>query len=244
MCISNLSAIHRLLAAHPWRFVLTTSLDNLFERALSATPRPFMQIIGNTDVAFQDEDKLLLVRMYGSLDQPDSVVVTELDYLRWQRQAENFMVLLQGLIASRTLLILGHDLEDEHVRNLYGRVILPFDRNIRRSYAVTLQASDYTKALWEELNVQIIPGSPTVLSEQTSGATPYTPGSRDQETMPPPSAPPPPIPRQPYKFLNSYEESDSAIFFGRDKEKAQILPRSFLFGSIFYTASLVLAKPR
>lgn len=216
-------AVHRLLAAYPWRFVLTTSLDDLLERALSESKRSFMQIIGNTDVAFQDDEKLLLVRMYGSLDQPDSVVLTELDYLRWQRQAENFMVLLQGLIASRTLLILGHDLEDQYIRNLYGRVILPFERNIRRSYAVTLQASDFTKALWEELNVQIISCSPTAFVEQLFERLRLR---RAREVPPPlPLTPPSPIPRQPYKFLNSYEESDSAIFFGREKEKAQILSK-------------------
>jgi hypothetical protein len=221
--------VHRLLATLSWRFVITTSLDNLFEKALSDARHPYMSIIGNTDVAFQDQEKLLLVRMYGTLDQPDSVVVTELDYLRWQHQIENFMILLHGLIASRTLLILGHDLEDEHIRNLYGRVILPLKRNVRRSYALDLNISGYTKALWEELNVEIIPSTPAVFLEQVleqlharQGLPKAQKGSQSLNLAVP-------IPKQPYKFLNSFEESDSSIFFGRDREKALVLSKIVSF---------------
>ena len=222
-------AIHRLLAAHPWRVVVTTSFDNMFERALSEAQCNFTRIIGNTDVAFEDQDKLLLVRMYGSLEQPDSVVVTELDYLRWQDQAENVLILLKGLIASRTLLILGTDLEDEHLRSLYGWVTLPFKRNVRRSYAVTQHASAHAAALWKKLGVEIIQADSTafmqqlferVRTRQISGGFP--------RPYSPPIAPTP-IPRQPYKFLNSYEEGDSSIFFGREQEELQILSKIVSF---------------
>jgi hypothetical protein len=222
-------SIHRLLATHPWSFVLTTALDDLFERALADARHPYTGIVDNIDVAFEDQDKLILVKMYGSLDQPDSVVVTELDYLRWQGQVENIMDLLKGLIASRTLLILGHDLEDEHLRNLYGWVTLPFKRNVRRSYAVALSVSAYTTALWKKLGVEIIRGEPIVFVEKLlKQAQPRrgSSGNRPAKTL---QVPLTPIPRQPYKFLNSYEESDTSIFFGRDKEKAHILSKIVSF---------------
>ena len=221
--------IHRLLAAHPWRVVVTTSLDSMFERALSEAQCSFTRIVGNTDIAYEDQDKLLLVRMYGSLEQPDSVVVTELDYLRWQDQVENVIILLKGLIASRTLLILGNDLEDEHLRNLYGWVTLPFKRNVRRSYALSLHASAHTTALWKRLGVEIIKEESAAFVEQLFERLRARRASgRFLGPQPSPIAPMP-IPRQPYKFLNSYEESDSSIFFGREQEKAQILSKIVSF---------------
>ncbi len=223
----QLLAAHRMIAALPWRVVVTSCLDDLLERSLREASCSYRSIVGNADIAYEDQDKLLLVRMYGSLDQPDSVVVTELDFLRWQDQVEQVLGLLKGLIASRTLLILGYDLEDEHLKSIYGRVTLPFVRNVRRSYAIGCQTSDYAVAWWQQLNVQVIPGEPAECLQHIAQRL-QTPRLPDH----PPAGivvAPPPIPRQPYKFLNSYEESDHSIFFGRDKETNQILSKIVSF---------------
>jgi hypothetical protein len=218
---------HRLLVNLPCRVIITTCLDDILERALYDARRPYNSVAGDVDVAYEDQSKLLLVRMYGSLDQPGSVVVTEMDHLRWQEEVEAVFNLLKGLIASRTLLFLGHDLDDDHLKNIYARVMLPFKRNVRRSYACCVQASPYVVAWWDKLNVQTIFAEPTMLLQQL---TELLQTRRARPAFPPIlPGPLPEIPRQPYKFLNSYEESDQAVFFGREQEKWQVLSKIATF---------------
>ncbi len=214
---------HRLLAQLPFRVMLTTCVDDLLERALRDARLPFNQIVGNADVAYEDQGKPLLVKMYGTLEQPDSIVFTESDFIAWLENREMVATFLKGQIGSHTLLILGHDLNDRYLKQFYSRVTLPDRHNARRSYAVTRQASDYVCQSWKQLSVEVIEGDPTIFLQMLDASYRARPVPPVVIPVSKPSVPPMPIPREPYKYLNSFEENDRFIFFGRDKEKMQVL---------------------
>jgi hypothetical protein len=220
---------HRILAHLPFRVIVTTCLDDRLERALLEAGRPFATVIRNADVAYEDENKLLVVKMYGDLGQPDSVVLTEMDHRRFLNEVTAISDILNRLIASRTLLLLGYNLDDNNFKDLYDRVTRQLDRHARRSYAFYQQASAYAVNWWEKLNnVRVAQAEPTALLRQLEHLL--------RERWTEPSKPAPgvtelaekhiaPIPRRPYKFLNAYGKEDAAIFFGRDQEKSKLLSK-------------------
>lgn len=220
---------HRILAHLPFRVIVTTCLDDRLERALLEAGRPFVIVIRNEDVAYEDEHKLLVVKMYGDLGQPDSVVLTEMDHRRFLNEVTTISDVLNRLIASRTLLLLGCNLDDNNFKDLHDRVTRRLDRHVRRSYAFYQQASAYAMNWWEKLNnVRVAQAEPTALLRRLEHLL--------RERQAEPSKPPPgmaepvetpiaPIPRRPYKFLNAYETEDAAIFFGRDREKSKLLSK-------------------
>jgi hypothetical protein len=75
------SQAHELIAQLEPRpqTIVTTCYDRLLEQALRQTDIPYVAVVGNEDVAFAEERKTLLVWMWGVLDQPDSLVITEDD---------------------------------------------------------------------------------------------------------------------------------------------------------------------
>ncbi|MFW9997048.1 MAG: SIR2 family protein [Candidatus Odinarchaeota archaeon] len=218
-----------MLARLPFRVIITTCFDNRLERALKEAERPFVKIIGNADVADEDVDKLLLVKMYGDLDQPDSLVLTETDYRRFLNELPTISDVLKGLISSCTLLLLVHDLDDTNVKDLYDRATRRFDLHAQRSYAFYQHASAYAINFWEKHNnVSVTQAEPIsllrnlehLLQEQQADSlkTASSISVPDKEAIES-------ILKHPYKFLNAYTEEDSAIFFGRNQEKRKLLSK-------------------
>lgn len=220
--------IYRNLVRLPFRVIITTCLDDQLENALRDAHQPFTSIIRNTDVAYQDENKTLLVKMYGDLEQPDTVVLTEMDHLRLINEVTNISDVVNGLIASRTLFLLGYDLDDSNFKQLYDRVTRKLDRHARRSYAFYEQATSYALKWWKLQNMETIPAPTASLLQGLELQL-----QKQQRRPAPGPAPQPgkivgdpnPILRRPYKFLNAYQAEDASIFFGRDQEQIQILSK-------------------
>ncbi|MBV7337316.1 SIR2 family protein [Chloroflexi bacterium TSY] len=60
----------------PFNYVVTTRIDSLIEEAFRQEGRPLLKIVHNEDVAFGDAGKVVLVKMHGSIEQKDSLVLT------------------------------------------------------------------------------------------------------------------------------------------------------------------------
>ena len=222
-------AAHRLLACLPFRVIVTTCLDNRLEWALKDADRPFIPVIRNADIPYEEIEKLLLVKIYGDLEQPDSLILTETDHRRCLSELSTISDVLKGLLASRTLLLLGHDLDDANIKDLYDRVMRNLDRHARRSYVFYQNASAYAVAFWEKHNKAWVKQAElTALLRQiehqfnqpvAKNGRPFSSktdiNSESVET----------IPRRPYKFLNAFQAEDATIFFGREREKIKLLSK-------------------
>lgn len=209
---------HQLIAHLRPQTIITTCYDRLLEQALRQANVPYTPAVGNEDVAFAEEHKILLVWMWGVLDQPDSLLITEDDHRIFLESRGNLSDVLCSELARRTWLFLGFDLEDVWFRGFYDGAQRGLDRLGRRAYVFGATPGAYTRLWWEKRNVSILETEVTqllqTLVEQLAGRS--QPAERiDRPVAKIPAAP---LPDAPYKRLDYYRENDRSLFFGRDQE--------------------------
>lgn len=105
---------HALLASLPVAEFATTNYDTLFERACAAAGRPaavlpYEPVAGHTR---------WLLKMHGSVDHPDDIVLTREDYLRYSERRAALTGIVQALLVTRHMLFAGFSLQDEHFHRL------------------------------------------------------------------------------------------------------------------------------
>ena len=170
----------------------------------------------NEEIVYDDDGKVLLVWLWGVLNQPESIVVTEDDRQRFLEGRANLADVLRGELARRTWLFVGFDAEDEWFRGFYDSVYRGLDRQSRPAYILGTLDED-TRVWWEKHNARVIADIEAepflaALGQLAAPQPPYVPeGAQAGQTFTP-------LPERPYKFLDYYEAKDAAIFFGRQQE--------------------------
>ena len=120
--------VHRLIAGlTECKVMVITSLNRLLERAFEDAGRPLDVVIGNTDLAFEDDRKTQLYKLRGSIERPESLVLTEDDYEAFLDDRASISVVLQGYLARKTILFVGYDLTDPYFRRLHHKVTAALD---------------------------------------------------------------------------------------------------------------------
>ena len=225
---------HRLVAALPLNVVVTTNYDRLMESQWEKVGVPYDRVIRNEDLSYTQANRVTYVKFHGSIDVPDSLVVTEDDHERYFEQLGTISLYLKALLASRTLLFVGYSLADPDFKRLYVELTAQVRRHMRRAYAVQLEPSAYDHLWWSSggRNVQLLEdASASFLRKLVASVRQPSSASIHHHR------PPPPAPTEPYKFLNYYDAEDRAVFFGRDEESQEVTNLilahrvSLLFGS-------------
>jgi Cdc6-like AAA superfamily ATPase len=215
--------IHHLIAGlTDCNVLVTTCLSCCLERAFERSGRPLEVVIGNLDVVFEREHTATLYKLCGSLDRPESVILTEDDHEDFFRNRANLSIVLQGYLARKTILFIGYDLVNSHFRRLYYEVTAPLDGYARRAYAFGATPMPRV-ARWAKrhgINVMEADAAASLqsLAKQLAERERLKPGPEPE----PLTLPPGPIPECPYKLLDYYEAKDAAIFFGRQQETQKL----------------------
>lgn len=110
----HVSLSHALLAGLPVAEFATTNFDSLFERAAAAAGRPaavlpYEPVMGRSR---------WLLKMHGSVDHPDDIVLTREDYLRYSERRAALAGIVQALLVTRHMLFTGFSLQDENFHRL------------------------------------------------------------------------------------------------------------------------------
>jgi energy-coupling factor transporter ATP-binding protein EcfA2 len=107
-------AIFAQLRKIPFAGILTTNYDDLLSQAYAdssflqgLTPRDSEQLLAMLSSGGQQ----FLLKLYGNLDQPDTVIFSPSDYQDLVRSNAAFSRFIEGLFFSRTMLFLGTSLE-------------------------------------------------------------------------------------------------------------------------------------
>ncbi|MGB0385560.1 MAG: sister chromatid cohesion protein PDS5 [Ardenticatenaceae bacterium] len=222
LSIGTISPTHRLLRRLGVRVMVTTCVDQLLARALDEEKIAYTQVVGNSEIAYRDEQRLLLVNLWGVLDQPDSLIITEDDRRGFLGGRANLSDVLRGELAQRTWLFVGFDASDRWFRRFYDQVTHTLDRHRRPAYILGSQLDALARAWWQKYNAEIWPVESQPFLQQLvqeidarrrpTRAIPLHPlRLSDEESLLP-------LPERPYKFLDYYEAQDAAIFYGRQKE--------------------------
>jgi hypothetical protein len=129
-------ALH-MLAALPFRLIITTNYDHLFERALRAvevspgkTKDPIISIYDpNASGAPEDvpldplPERPVLLKLHGDIDKPGSIVITEEDYITFIYRMGNLHLhpiheKIRARMMEWPLLFIGYSLRDLNLRLL------------------------------------------------------------------------------------------------------------------------------
>ncbi|MCP4542430.1 MAG: hypothetical protein GY832_35350 [Chloroflexi bacterium] len=156
---------HHLIAALPFKRIITTNWDNLLEDAFKQARRPFEKIVRDESVAYASEEKTMLIKLHGSIEQKDTLVVTGDDYYDVFTRLPEIANLVRSYFATKTLLFVGFGLADEDFKRLYHEVVRNLGKHKRRAYAVQLDPNSITVKYWQQKNVEIINADATEFLE-------------------------------------------------------------------------------
>lgn len=96
-----------------------------------------------------------MVHLHGSIIDPETIIITEKDYLSFYASHPVLRNLLGGLLAEKTLVFLGYSLEDPDFDQLYHDIATHLGDFQRLSYAVQLMADGFTEAEWTKFHVDL-----------------------------------------------------------------------------------------
>ncbi len=220
--------IHEILMKLPVQLFFTTNYDDLIEQAFQEKNRKFDIIVNNEDAGFFDNERLQLIKLHGDLKQPDSVVATANDHEQYFHDRSALARLLSVTLQTRTMLFIGYGATNYNFRQMLTQVRIEAGKLARNAFIITQNANQLIINDMESRNIRVINlvSSETRTSNQEALATWLEKFSqRLTGDVGPVIQPQKPrkLPPQPYKFLDYFNEEDSAIFFGRKQEKTKLI---------------------
>ncbi|MGV9795286.1 SIR2 family protein [Gordonia sp. NPDC003422] len=112
---AKVAVAHALLAAMNCREAVTTNYDALYERAVEATERHRPTVLPWESV---DPKREWLLKLHGDASRPETIVLTRRDFVLFDTKSKPAGALLQALLLTKHLLIIGASLNDDNVIRL------------------------------------------------------------------------------------------------------------------------------
>ena len=136
------SLSHSLIAALPVSEVVTTNYDTLFEEASRAIGRSIAVL------PYENPNGLSrwLLKLHGSIEYPDDIVLTREDYLRYADRRAALAGIVQALLITRHMLFAGFSLSDDN----FHRIADDVRKAIRHRGAVATKLEPFGTALFLE----------------------------------------------------------------------------------------------
>lgn len=113
------SLAHALLASLGCREVVTTNYDALYERAVEARGSQVARVLPGATTPEADG---WVLKLHGDVSRPKSIVLTRRSFVRFDSTTRPAGALLQTLLMTRHLLLVGASLQDDNVVRLVHEV--------------------------------------------------------------------------------------------------------------------------
>jgi len=123
---------------------VTTNFDTLFEVAAQTGNRK-LAVLPNDP---RDSGGRWLLKMHGSVDDPQRIVMTRSDFLDMPRQYGALLGLVQGLLLMRHMMFVGYSLKDEDFQELISEVRAARGGTTGRGTVLTLFRDELDEELW------------------------------------------------------------------------------------------------
>lgn len=154
------------------RCIITTNYDRLMEIALDRAGvawMPFVQKpVDREAQAFfppRGFSGPVLYKMHGTIQEPETVVITEDDYIEFlaalrsndQGIPSNIPYYFTQYFSTCTLLFVGYGLEDWNFKVLFKGLIEKLPRHLKpTSYAIQKYPSDFLEHYWKQRGIEIL----------------------------------------------------------------------------------------
>ncbi|MDJ0027156.1 SIR2 family protein [Gordonia alkanivorans] len=143
--VRRVSLAHCLLAGLRCREVVTTNYDELYENAVEATGEPRPTVIPWEAV---QPGRSWVLKMHGEVGRPETVVLTRRSFVRYDANFRPAGSLLQALMMTRHMLVVGTSMTDDNVI----RLALEVDDFISRDHSfgtfIDVSESSTRAELW------------------------------------------------------------------------------------------------
>lgn len=166
----------RMLAALPFRVIITTNYDRLFDAALTDAKtlgglpkKPIVRVYDPTrhgppeEVPDEpEEESPILLKLHGDVGKYESLVITEEDYITFiQRMADTHLQPIHDYIRTKMrawpFLFIGYSLKDYNLRLLFRTLRYGLDMSyIKPSFSVDPFPDNLIVAVWQKANPPMV----------------------------------------------------------------------------------------
>jgi len=154
---SNLQQSHNLIAQLAKQgyctHIVTTNYDTLIEDALHASGCEFHLSKRDSEIGSAGRKKVHVLKFHGSVDDIETIVISEADYRGFFRKRPVLRNLLGGLLVEKTFIFLGYSLEDPDFDQIYHEITTSLGDFQRLSYAVQRKPDDFSDEQWSKFHV-------------------------------------------------------------------------------------------
>lgn len=147
-----------LLASLKTEQAITLNYDTVFESASQdvGVQRTVIPDYSDNEGSVLVESSAWLLKLHGSVDKPESIVLTRDDYLGYSAQREALSAIVKANLITHHLLLVGFGFADDHFHQILHDVTraLPQRESEPLGTAVSIGADEFTEKLWgEKLNL-------------------------------------------------------------------------------------------
>lgn len=150
------SEVHQLIASLPFQVIFTTNYDSLLERALSSEGKSLTVTVSDVGAAYWSADKVQVIKMHGSIDDPESLVITADDYSTYFRRHPLITNVLKTQLLTKTFLFLGYSLSDPDFNMIFDEIRFDAEMHRRISFCITPHADRLAVDDWKRKGIEII----------------------------------------------------------------------------------------
>jgi hypothetical protein len=152
------SAAHASLARLPITTVFTANYDDLLERGYRDAGKRVHVVVQDGDIPFmrRDPSSVNIVKLYGDLNRPDSIVLARQQYEPFFLQRPQMVKLLETAVGQSTMLYLGWSHTDPHFNLVFGEMLARFGNLIRPGHAVMFDVKDNQRRELERKHIRAV----------------------------------------------------------------------------------------
>ena len=142
------TAAHQALARLPIKLVFTANYDDLLERAFRDAGRRVNLVTKDSYIPYieQGGNVVNVLKLWGDLDQPESIVLTREQYGRFFLERPQLVKLLETQLGLSTMLYLGWSHRDPHFNLVFGEMLARYGGNMKPGYAAMFDVDDAQRA--------------------------------------------------------------------------------------------------
>ncbi len=140
------SKFHRDLVGIPFRHYITTNYDSILDHAAEKVGFPLSHFCWNDKETlkkfFQNIHDIesvsgkYVIHIHGRYDSPDSIILTEKDYMKMYFEQETIYKILWSIISSFRMCFIGFELGDLDLLSIFRKSRWDFERGDPRHYAI------------------------------------------------------------------------------------------------------------